>query len=719
MHKFLILFLALCLIITGCSGNDSSGPSDDDNDNLLVSAIIGSEGGTISSEDISIEVPTGSLDQATELNLYLSGSEEPFAEQGVSPLFRLEGLPQSFDGNLHIAIRYDGVLNGESFIGMGEEFYLVEEDDSGAIYSLFQASDSSGFLVGDIPIVSPYSRAHAKLHGFCDGTDLVLYLLGVSDYLTLQDADFRIRYPRILQENAEQLKLFLDQALNTIEYMQFQIPDEISIFPINVLIREKSFGSFAQYIPREAHFYYTSNQYTSIEVREQDMGSASYPEMKLDIGHELYLMVGAMFNRTTHDRLPLSWFDYAGASWFQCFMSADPDNFIPDSYLENSTCVLDSFDMRPTAPEYQHLLHGRGMSAIIDFMYSHFGPNVLPYIYVERREHETFAWRTIFGNYVSVINQPHAEWYPVFIKQLINEEIYVLNGQLSSRLLDKTYHEYDIDSDANQTATFPFASIALESKIFKFGLNNPDFAEGDQLHITVYDKSMLADSMHLIVFKRKGTVVECIGDGSSVIVDSILGLQQDGWDIYAVAVNCIAESLNDPTEYDYYLHIEVKEAPSINIARVVINVIVDAYFRDSGENSYPIYDYDLIWIATGTTTGNTFEGDIDMVHDNGAIPAGTMTLTFDPETYQILYFDASATVDDASFDWEHWDISGGNLSGSYFDETITAQVSGLNTCDYISGLNYRWESSLDWQEIYSFECSSGSIIAITLYTQDY
>ncbi|HDS00935.1 MAG TPA: hypothetical protein ENO07_02850, partial [candidate division Zixibacteria bacterium] len=596
MRRLFILFFMLCLIITGCSGNDSSGPSDNDHDNLLASATIGSEGGTLSSDDISIEIPSGSLDMATELNLYLSGSGEPFAEQGVSPLFRLEGLPQGFDGNLHIAIRYDGVLNAESFIAMGEEFYLVEDDDSGSVYSLFQAADSSGFLLGDIPVISPDARTHGKLNAVSDGAGLIIYLLGVSDYLTLQDGDFRIRYPRILQENAEQLKLFLDQALNTIEYMQFQIPDENTTLPINVLIREKSLGSFAQYIPREAHSYYTDNQYTSIEVREQDMGTADYPEMKLDIGNELYLLVAAMHNRSTLDRLPLSWFDYAGSTWFQCFMSADPDTFVPDLYLENSTCLLDSFDMRPAAPEYQHLLHGRGMGAFIKFMYSRFGPSVLPYIYVERKEHEISAWRTIFGNYVTVINQPHAQWYPAFIKQLINEEIYDLGGQLSSRLLDKTYHEYDIDSDANQNATFPFGATALESKIFKFGLNNPDFADGDQLQITVYDKSMLADSMHLIVFKRKGTAVEYIGDGSSVIVDSILGLQQDGWDIFAVAVNSIAGSLNDATEYDYYLNIEVKEAPSINIARVVINVIVDAYFRDSGDTSYLKPDFNLYWV---------------------------------------------------------------------------------------------------------------------------
>ncbi len=721
MKRLFIIVLGLFLIVAGCSNKDSSGPSDTDNYSLVSSTSIGSGGGALETEDITIEIPSGILEQTTEMRLYSSETEKPFAENGVSQAYKLEGLPEDFDGDLHISLRYEETLNEESFIAMGEKYYCAEENDTGIAYSLFEASDSSGHLVGDVPIVSPDARINGKLNSFSDGADLILYLMGVSDYKTIVTGDFKIAYPRILEDNAEQLQLFLESALYVISnpyLLFFRNPDEESTLPIKVLIREKDFGSYASFIPRKEHYYYTNKEYTSIEVREQDMGSANYAGMKIDIGNELYLLHAAMFSRRGRDLQPLSWFDYGGAEWFKSFMSSNQTTYVPESFLMSSTCILDSLHLPSYSSVNEHYYHGKGMCALFEFLYKRFDHSVIAYIYDERKDHGLYAWETIFGGYVNFINQPHAQWYPVFIKQLINEEIYDLEGQLSQRLLNKVFHEYDIDSDENQTAVFPLKPKALETRVFKFILNNPDFEDGDQLNFSVYDENLLADSIHLILFKRKGSTVEFIGDGVSITVDNVLGLQQDGWDLYAVVVNTVAETVGYATEYQYYLRIDVSEAPEINIERALINVFVDADFRDSDEEVYTVEDHNLAWTATGTTTGNTFTGDIDM-YVMGYTPTGTMTITFDPDTYEITYFDASATINDPDWGLEVWSISGELIQGSYDDERIVAMETGEVVCEYIISLNRRWEREDVFNEIYSHDCSDGSVISFTLYTDEY
>ncbi|MBD3217078.1 MAG: hypothetical protein GF310_02290 [candidate division Zixibacteria bacterium] len=721
MKKLIIIILGLFLIVAGCSNKKSSGPSDTDNYSLVSSTSIGSAGGALETEDITIEIPSGILEQTTEIKLYSSETEKTFAENGISRPYRLEGLPEDFDGDLHLSLKYAGSLNEESFLALGENYYCAEEDDSGLAYSLFEASDSSGYLVGDVPIVSPDARISGKLNSFADGADLILYIMGVSDYKTIVTGDFKIQYPHILHDNAMQLKGFLESALYNLinpNSLYFINPDEASTLPIKVLIREKEFGSFANYIPRKNFHYYTNKEYSSIEVREQDMGSADYNKMKLDIGSELYLLHAAMFNRSSRDLLPLSWLDFAGAEWFKSFMSYNQAAYVPESFLMSSTCILDSLHLPSYSSLNEHYYHGMGMCALIKFLYQRFGPNVLAFIYSERKEHGLYAWETIFGDYVAAISQSHAQWYPVFIKQLINEEIYDLDGQISQRLLNKIFHEYDIDSDENQTAVFPLKPRALETRVFKFILNNPDFEDGDQLNFSVYDENLLVDSIHLILFKRKGSTVEFIGDGVGITVDNVLGLQQDGWDLYAVVVNTVAETMGYPTEYQYYLRIDVSEAPSVNIVRAVINVFVDADFRDSDEDTYTVEDHNLAWTATGITTGNTFTGEIDMYVD-GYTPTGTMTVTFDPDTYQITYFDASATINDPDWGLEVWDISGELIQGSYNDERIIAMETGNVVCEYIIALNRRWEREDVFNEIYSHDCSDGSVISFTLYTDEY
>jgi hypothetical protein len=700
MRPILISLLLAFLLMLTCTNEKSSGPSGDKYE-LITSESIGSEGGSLGSADFSVEIPEGALEQSTEVKLYVSEDARPFAELGVSSTFKLEGLPEDFDDSLHIIVKHDGTLNEESFIAFGEEIYIPEEGDTQIVYSVIEATDSSGYLVADLRLEAGDASAFKKINKSGTGGTLVLYLLGISDEQTYQSANFKIRYPRILRDNAIALHGFLEDALFQVELMNFGILESDETLPIIVLVREEESGYFATYIPRPKFRYFTTNKKTSIAVREQEMGSANYPAMRVDVGFEMYRWMAATHNRVATEKQPLGWFDYAVAYWSCKYYASNPAAYVPSQYLLNSTAVLDSFDIENYESDGEHRDHGKCMSAFIKYLVDNFGKDVIKNIYDERIEHNCQTYKTIFDSYVSYrINIPHSEWYPEFIKQLINEEIYADNGIISARLLDKKFHSYEIDSDDHQTGAIPGKYKDLQTRIVCFQLTNPNFEEGDQLILSIASEDLSLEDMHLIVFKRKGYDIEYIGDGASVAVNDILALKQSGYDIYGVVVNCGVDLTSDDRESDINLVFEVVEASEFNVYRAVISLHIDAMFHDSDGSEYMWEDLWLTWEAEGSTIGNIFEGDIDQF-EMGYYPTGTMT-----------------TIDDELYGYEHWDVGGNSLQATDEGTFISCSIEGMGVCDVIIGLNFRWERDEVWNEVLYPECGIANTLYITLYIED-
>ena len=146
-----IFFLNLLLNLS-CS-EEPTKPSEETNGGnngfTLESSInIGIEGGTVSSNEFSLTVPAGSFKQQTEIMLYSKEDTTLFGEDTATKLFRLEGLPLDFTTPLRVALEYNKILTNESVISSSEDFVDEFTEETGTIYDMSDAVDSSGYLVG-------------------------------------------------------------------------------------------------------------------------------------------------------------------------------------------------------------------------------------------------------------------------------------------------------------------------------------------------------------------------------------------------------------------------------------------------------------------------------------------------------------------------------------------------------------------------------------------
>ena len=86
----------LCLIAVGCSSSTEPGDSGDpgqDDFTILAEASIGPAGGLLEAEGFALNVPAGAFSAAHDLVLAVNPDSTPMGEQGVSPLYRITGLP--------------------------------------------------------------------------------------------------------------------------------------------------------------------------------------------------------------------------------------------------------------------------------------------------------------------------------------------------------------------------------------------------------------------------------------------------------------------------------------------------------------------------------------------------------------------------------------------------------------------------------------------------
>lgn len=722
MRRTVVSLMVILVLLLSCSSDKSTDPPEEppaSGYDLVTTTTIGATGGAIDDGTVSIEVPANALSQSTDLSLYVSSTAKPFGDQGVSSTYRLEGLPEDYDDNLHVKIRYSGPLNEESFIAIGEKTYDPEVDDSVETYSLIDATDSSGFLVADIGIDAGDASHSGSFGKRSNSANLIRYLLGASDMQTYQTTWFKISYPKILRENVIQMNSFMEDALNELEKLYFYQHQITEVLPFRVVVREKVSHNFARFIPRENYRYYTRPSHTTIEVNELDIGTTRYADLRISVAHEIYLLEAAMRNRVGADLQPLCWFDYASARWFEGLFSAG-NQYVPTGHYLECTEVLDTFDIPAYMGESGQYEHGMAMAPFIKFLVERYGERVLRYIDDERREHNTKDIRNLlFGSYVTLIrDEPYTGWYPGFVREFVNEDLYSKNGQITTKVLDDEYHEQMITSDDNQTGAIPLNYRDLESRVIKLGLANPQFEDGDQLMLSVQSDVLAAENMHLIVFKRNGDDVVYIGDGVRVTVDNIYDIEQAGYDIYCVIVKCKVNLQNYNEQHEIRLLFNVVEPPDMNIVRTVITVVVDATFHDSDQDQHTTEDYHVAWEAEGSTTGNVFTGDIDMfVYGN--YPIGTMSITLDPQTSAVIEFDASATIDDQYYGFSNWNIAGTGVPVTYSGDYVQCGIEGVSACTPISGLNERWERDAVWNEILYHDCSASSWIYITLYPEEY
>jgi len=239
MNKGCYLIVFLVLLFIKCAKDDPTSPDIPD-ETPIATETIGSAGGTLETADFKLTVPAGAFDEAAELKLYIDETSTP-GENNVTPIYRIEGMPEYYDEPLEISVRYQGTLEDLTFAQRGRETEMGDVDTTftGIFYEHFEATEDNGFLTAEFPAIpaSANGAAAKRMTTFKPRKWYISYRDGCSlmtsyhFHLKSSELDFNAN-PTFYQTIAN----YLEMAFNRIRALNFQV-GETETFTCDIMYK--------------------------------------------------------------------------------------------------------------------------------------------------------------------------------------------------------------------------------------------------------------------------------------------------------------------------------------------------------------------------------------------------------------------------------------------------------------------------------------------------
>ena len=214
MKNFRNIITTILQIMVGfidCS-KDPASPSNNEQTKPIVTATIGAGGGHIGTENISIIIPAGAFNANHDIALYDIADDLAFGENTVSTSYKISGLPNEYQQPLKITMKYNGELSEQSFIAIGENTLDSMSGDSSTVYNLYPASDSSGYLTGELPAVVNVTLAKPIGASATSDDNFEKQIKSVTGYKWMRTEKFSIRYPASLESSINYVGEILEAA---------------------------------------------------------------------------------------------------------------------------------------------------------------------------------------------------------------------------------------------------------------------------------------------------------------------------------------------------------------------------------------------------------------------------------------------------------------------------------------------------------------------------
>jgi hypothetical protein len=645
----LVWLLGILLLVTSCSKKSTNPEEKPPEDyTLQASQTISSEGGTLSIDDFSLKVPAGAFSSDAELKLYASSDDRPFGDNCVTRAFLLEGLPDEFSQPLHLCIKYQDTLSYESFIAIGEE--VVGSISGLSIgYDLLSATDSSSYLVCDIPVPEVVSRLsggdrsenHTALKP-C-GSDF-WSCIGVSGYSTHDTTHFKIEYPKDqgFEAPAQNLGSYLEAAYDTLKKMGYQhVVWRKS--PVKVKIRDLKddnlWGEFVFDIRKNKEENFL--RFNSTKMIDDE-------KIKVTAGHEFFHLVQNLYDPRNNAEIDkdnkYEWLDEATAVWSEEMYSSDPGNYVSGVFGENFMEPFYGMQVCPP-PEGQTGkpdVHGYGMAAVIKYLTQQDGDSLVLKIYnrVKQLEHPAMAL-------IKSVKNPPEVWWPDFFREYVSGNIY------SQKPADFWYtmrNQWTIKKDTDTLLTRPNQEYHdLSAKLWRINLQYPNMPRSARLRCAVTGTDLRPV---ILVFKytNAGDLVPLDYDADSVIVPGLRTLKDEGSHLLIVPINSKYHDPYSTALRDGQMTIRVLKESAYDCSFLLqFDGEVKTDFSDptKPDTTYSLLLEIYAINIPGALTDSTYEASWDTRNDPGPgyNDMGTISLTLSTDYNLLREFKLSQTIE--------------------------------------------------------------------------
>jgi hypothetical protein len=706
-HLVLIL-VCISALYAGCS---SDGPTDVDDsvEEPIATATIGPSGGTLATEDFILDVPAGAFDSSEELKLYIETEPMPYSDNAVSDLFRLEGLPATSAVPLRIALRYEGTLSEESYGAIGQDLFIKSLGDTATTYVLFEAADSSGFLVFELP-GQPNSQSTTALLANAVFQPPPMKAAAVTNihHHTTPAGHFRVEAPKnkVTRSQMEDVGNQCEDAYDTYSNMGFRY-NQRNPWPIKVVLmhREGSYGSYASSMQVEGFGFLTF-----------DIDVLSEPDqLTKTVGHEFLHLVQDLYDprpweEKTSDYGPKYWLDEATACYCEKFFSGNPDTHVPELFTENQSTPFKGIHKQgDDAGE-----HGYGMSAMIKYLTGRFPSSTVVNYYTDISS-EMHPVETIIAR-----SNGTSDWLGDFFREYVQGNIYGVGpaywkGQIRS------HQVFRIATASDTVKKFDSYYEPMGARLYQVDLDYLDIPEGLDISFTLtgpYD-----EETEVSVLKQGGAgAMELIDHSTTgVVVENVKDLIASWHDLYALVTN---RNIEPPYTDDTDIRLAVRLQGGFNPTGCAIVVRdIDANFQTvytAGGSSQSAETHGAGFPkeqgATVEFTGTTLTQLHDHVGNDGNHYVGSMTVTFDAAFQNVATFSAVATI--SRGDWTTTStLSGQNIPLETDGATKIFKVSGVTTCGKITSMTWIGQYSTYTKTLLpGWTCNDESEIEVWVFT---
>jgi hypothetical protein len=688
--------LVIILCVCGCSENGSPTQLQEDPPDFVLegSETIGAAGGRLETSDFLLTVPSGAFASDQQLELYASDEVGPFGDNLATRTYRLEGIPADHSQPLRVAL---GVAKRESeqyFLIVGEPGFEIVSGDSSTAYDLVAATDSSGFLVGEILPNSPNPKRTGKVG------EKSINLGGLANYAIYDDEDpfFRIYHPLLYFANMVEVDEALHAGLNVCQ-------DDFGL----------SFTADGFSWPVDVVIMLADREFTTQFKREDDESSGLV--LKIEVHPNFFSLPDArrryqmasmplMMAQILHDgwdsyALPFRlWLHSAVLNWSEEVFTLDPGEFTQPMFLTGRKLApFKGMSEGAGNSRFSALNHGEGMSSFIKYLANttNWEAEGLRTTYEGLRGQ--LVSDALFSNFT---NSPEAVWMD-YMREYVGGNLYGVHPDTFMAEAGKTATSWTVSGPDDTLKVFDSSAVRsypeMSARMFAIRLNYPTIDEAAQIQFQASSDDLEDGLYSVIVFAYKpGHEFNYIGQAQELRIADIRALHDEGYtNLLAVLAN--GHSFFTPGEIsDIYLVVKVIEPDPITECLVWAKVWSSfslVYFSDpdnpqEGETEFQIGAFQREGTWTDTNTFSVTWDEVDQ--QTGNSDEIRITIILDETRDNIERLDVYRHL--------HW------VYPVYreLEEVLTAfdipryhdyyRIDGLVTTDHIS----EFESTEDWDE---------------------
>lgn len=688
------LLLMLCgLLFNSCSGSGGSSSPTGPGEGVLDTVKIGSEGGSLETETLSVTIPAEAF--AAPVTLSLTEYSESFAgDNEVSEIYMLSGIPADYTKAIEVRMKFDGELSDENFIAVGEVTYNIFSDTNVLAYYLVPAVESEGYLEASIP--PPLETGMSKHAGIQNGSDdsLEWVLAAITGIVPLESDQkhFKTDFPAFCTAESQALCAFLEEIYDSYTGM-------------GLTFSKPGSGQTGREI---IEIYYNHNSFFTVPVvgvvSDNKIGISVNPEYipvpldtatKCNWAKALLMYIGIC----THPDASTEqfWLYQAISEWIGTTVSED-NAYIPEEFVKNRTALLTgAHSCLENASINERFSYAKSMTALVEYLNQTYNITAGDHVLANMMENMREGNDGITAISTCINAGPHF-WWPAFMRAYLGGDVFDMTS--STLITEKTITEAFEITPEDTLASFSGYYNNLSTKMF--GITYPDSLVDriDSIEFTIASYLKDDPDASLQIYGVKNGKFNLLGYGSEITIHNIADASDTRQIVTAVVNSKYKEPYNGTTVIPFDVHASLKPPREDNTGvfettRGVLEfLILDVNCKPKNPETCTrqfcrldkSFDY-----YTGNWNGSTFSATWDDYipesdWEQERRETGSMQITLDETGNSVSEFEVAQTT-------VYYDYLGGDELVTWLTYTSAFNWSGmpipLNQSSMVDNFNYR------------------------------